>query len=211
VGTAYAHHRLLPLLPHFAQRYPEIEIELNISNRNIDFVEEGYDLAIRLGTPPDSRLIARKLEDAALGVFAAPAYLHRRGTPQTLEDLGRHDCIQFILPSSGRAMGWIFRGGEGQELDFSFRSPQRVHDDVLGCLSWAMAGGGLFQFYDFAAAAALQRGELVEVLQQLRGRSRPFSVLYPQNRHLSARVRVFVDFLTEALSRPQTSRMDGRA
>ncbi|MEJ6006125.1 LysR substrate-binding domain-containing protein [Paucibacter sp. AS339] len=201
VGTTYAHHRLLPLLPRFSQLYPEIEVELSISNRNIDFVEEGFDLAIRLGTPPDSRLIARKLEDAALGVFASPGYLQARGTPQTLDDLQQHDCIQFILPSSGRSMGWIFQDAQGQALDFSFRSSRRVHDDVLGCLSWARAGGGLFQFYDFAAAEALRRGELVEVLQPLRGRSRPFSILYPQNRHLSARVRVFVDYLGAALER----------
>ena len=195
--TTYAHHRLMPLLPAFMESFPKVTVEINISNRNIDFVEDGHDLAIRHGTLPESRLIARKLEDAALGVFAAPAYLKRRGTPTTLAELKAHDCIQFVLPSTGRPMAWIFKE-KGADVDFSFSSRQRVHEDVLGCVNWARAGGGLFQTYDFIARDAVQRGELVEVLRRHRGRSRPFSILYPQNRHLSARVRAFVAYLVAA-------------
>ena len=199
VPTTYAHYRLLPLLPRFTQAYPKIELEVNISNRMIDFVEEGYDLAIRLGTPRDSRLIAHALEDATLGVFASPAYLRENGTPKTLADLRQHDCIQFVLPSTGRAMPWIFKDDAGNDVDFAFRSRMRVHEDVLGCVSWARAGGGLFQIYHFIAADDLQRGELVEVMQAHAGRSRPFSILYPQNRHLSSKVRVFVDWVVELI------------
>lgn len=195
--TTYAHHRLMPLLPAFTQRFPKVTVEINVSNRNIDFVEDGYDLAIRLGSPPDSRLVARKLEDATLGVFASPHYLKRRGTPRTLADLKAHDCIQFVLPSTGRPMAWIFRDA-GADVDFAFNSRQRVYEDVLACVSWAQAGGGLFQIYHFVAAEAVRRGELVEVLRRHSGRSRPFSILYRQNRHLSARVRAFVGFLVEA-------------
>lgn len=195
VGTLYANHRLLPVLPRFTAAYPQIDLELNISNRVVDFVDEGYDLAIRLGIPRDSRLIAHKLEDASVGIFATPEYLVRRGTPQTLDDLAGHDCIQFVIPSTGRAMPWIFRDHDGKEIDFTFRSRLRVHDDAMGCISWAAAGGGLFQIYHFIADAAVRRGELLEVLQAYSGRSRQFSILYPQNRHLSARVRAFVDFM----------------
>lgn len=199
VGTPYAHYRLLPLLPRFQARYPQIELEVSIANHVIDFVEEGYDLAIRLGIPQDSRLIAHPLEDATLGVFAAPAYLQRRGTPHSVTELQQHDCIQFILPSTGRAMPWIFKDAQGRDMDFHFKSRQRIHDDVLGCVNWAIAGGGLFQIYHFIAQAAVQRGELVEVLQAAGHRTRRFSILYPHNRHLSARVRAFVDFLMEAV------------
>lgn len=195
VGTLYANYRLLPLLPRFTEAYPQIDLELNISNRVVDFVEEGYDLAIRLGIPRDSRLIAHKLEEASVGIFATPEYLARRGAPQTLDDLASHDCIQFVLPSTGRAMPWIFRDHDGKDIDFAFRSRLRVHDDAMGCISWAAAGGGLFQIYHFIAEAAARRGELVEVLQAYGSRSRQFSILYPQNRHLSARVRAFVDFM----------------
>ncbi len=199
VGTVYGHHRLVPLLPGFSAAFPGVELEVNVSNRNIDFVEDGYDLAIRLGEPRDSRLVARKLEDASVGVFASPQYLKRRGRPRTLEELRQHELIQFVLPSTGRPMPWIFRGAEGQDIDFVFKSRQRVHDDVLAGVGWAVAGGGLFQIYHFVARALVQSGQLVEVLQPAAGRSRPFYVLYPQNRHLSARVRAFVDYLVRAV------------
>ena len=202
VGTLYANYRLMPLLPKFTAAYPDIELELSLSSRLVDFVEEGFDLAIRLGIPDDSRLIAHRLEDAPVGVFATPDYLARKGTPQTLADLAAHDCIQFILPSTGRAMPWIFRDDAGKDIDYAFRSRQRVHDDALGCISWAAAGGGLFQIYHFIAAPAVARGELVEVLGRNGGRTRPFSILYPQNRHLSAKVRAFVDFLVSAVRTP---------
>lgn len=205
--TTYGHYRVLPLLRRFRARYPKIELELSLSNRNVDFVEEGFDLAIRLDTPPDSRLVARTLEHASLGVFAAPVYLRRRGTPQSLDDLARHDCIQFIRPSTGRPMAWLFRDDD-QDIELTLDGPIRIADDVLGAVTCARAGAGLFQIYHFIAQDAVDRGELVEVLQTYGGRARPFSVLFPQNRHLSARVRAFVDFLTAACGpaarRPRT-------
>ena len=205
VGTLYANYRLLPLLPRFTAAYPQIELELSLSNRVIDFVDEGFDLAIRLGEPPDSRLIAHRLEDATVGVFAAPAYLARRGVPEDLADLPEHDCIQFIPPSGGRPMPWIFRNANGQEVEIGVSSRFHVLDGALGCVSWGRAGGGLFQTYHFIAGPLVARGELVELLQKFGGRTRPFSVLYPQNRHLSARVRAFVDFLLAELRPPAGS------
>ncbi|URI11595.1 LysR family transcriptional regulator [Aquincola tertiaricarbonis] len=195
VPTTYAHHRLLPLLPAFNAAYPGVALELNISNRNVDLVDDGYDLVIRLGEPQDSRLIARKLEDATLGLFASPAYLQARGMPQQLDDLAHHDCIQFILPSTGRPLPWLLRDAQGSVIEHGFKASRQVHEDVLGVVTWARAGGGISQIYHFIAEEAVRRGELVEVLPQLAGATRPFSILYPQNRHLSARVRAFVEFL----------------
>lgn len=205
VGTLYANYRLLPVLHHFTTAYPQIELELSLSNRVADIVDEGYDLAIRTGTPQDSRLIAHKLEDATAGIFATPEYLARKGVPQSLDDLVDHDCLQFILPTTGRAMPWILKMPDGQDLDYVFRGRFRVLDDAFGCISWGKAGGGLFQIYHFIAEPAVARGELVEVLQGYAGRSRQFSVTYPQNRHMSARVRAFVDFMLEQLRFPVRS------
>jgi DNA-binding transcriptional LysR family regulator len=193
--TTYAHYRLFPMLPSFVAAHPKVHVEISVSNRNIDFVEDGFDLAIRLGTPQDSRLVARKLEDATLGVFASPGYLKERGTPRNLADLKRHDCIQFVLPSTGRPLPWLFREG-GEDVERTLSGSVKVFDDVLGCFNHARAGGGLVQIYHFIASDAVRRGELVEIVKRCGGRARPFSVLYPQNRHMSARVRAFVDFLT---------------
>lgn len=194
--TTYAHHRLMPLLPGFSDRFPKVTLEVNISNRNVDFFEEGYDLAIRLGEPKDSRLIARRLEDASLGMFAAPGYVERHGEPRTIEELRAHQCIQFVRPSTGRPLPWALRD-RGRDVEFNFSSRLQVHEDVLGAVHWARAGGGIFQIYHFIADEFVRRGELVKIMEDHGGRSRPFSILYPHNRHLSARVRAFVDHLLE--------------
>lgn len=193
--TPYAHYRVLPLLPEFRARYPEVQVEVHLSNRNIDFVDENYDLAIRGRTPPDSNLIARKLEDAELVLVATPAYLKRAGIPQTLEDLQRHDCIQFELPSTGRKIPWPFHVNGQEVTDVSTIGGYCCSDDVLGIVTLARNGAGLVQTYRFIVEKDLARGDLVELLPQHGGTSRPFILLYPHARHLSLRVRTFVDFL----------------
>ncbi len=116
VPTTYGHYRLPAMLDRFTRAYPEIQIELSITNRNVDLVAEGYDLAIRLGPLPDSGLVARKLEDAPLRLVAAPDYLERAGTPQHVEDLAKHQCLPFVMPSTGRCAPWLFRVG-GRDTD----------------------------------------------------------------------------------------------
>ncbi|MBV4365225.1 LysR family transcriptional regulator [Erwinia phyllosphaerae] len=199
VSAAYGTFRLLPLMPRFTELYPQIDIEISISDKIIDFVEEGFDLAIRLGVPQDSRLVAFKLENASLGVFGTPAYLAKKGEPYRIDDLNQHDCIQYISPNTGRPLQWLFTDESGTLIEKQITSRMRVLNDALGAVAWVNAGGGLYQTYSFAVGDALRRGDLVEVLQKYGGRSRPFSILYPQNRHLSARVRAFVEFLRSAV------------
>jgi DNA-binding transcriptional LysR family regulator len=195
VPSTYAHYRLLPRLPAFRALYPDVELDINISNRNIDFVDEGYDVAIRQGNPPDSRLVARKLEDAPVGVYASPTYLRARGAPQNLSDLqdaAKHTLLPFVLPSNGRAMPWLFVQN-GQPLELAPHSNVQVSEEPLGAVMLARAGMGLVQTMGWIAHS--YAAELTEVLQPFAGRTRPFYVLYPQNRHLAARVRVLVDYL----------------
>ncbi|BAU74423.1 LysR family transcriptional regulator [Metapseudomonas furukawaii] len=197
IPTVYGHFRVLPLLPEFRRRYPQVKIEVHLSNRNIDFAAEGYDMAIRVRAQPDSTLIARHLEDAALVVIATPDYLGRMGTPRTLEDLARHECIQFELPSSGRRIAWLFNE-QGREREVLAEGSYVITDDVvMGGVTLARHGAGLFQTYRFIVEKELAEGSLVEVLQDYGGRSRPFTLLYPQNRHVPLRLRAFVDFLME--------------
>lgn len=196
--TPYAHHRVLPLLPQFRALYPDVQIETHISNRNIDFVDEGYDLAIRGRTPPDSNLIARKLEDAELVIAASPTYLQRAGTPRSLDQLAAHDCIQFELPSTGRPIPWLLRDG-GQVIEVATEGGYSCSEGYLGMVPLAKAGAGLLQTYRFVIEEELANGQLVEVLRQHGGAARPFILIYPHARHMSLRVRTFVDFLMQRL------------
>lgn len=192
--TTYGHYRVLPKLADFRARYPEVQVDIHLSNRNIDFAEEGYDLAIRVRAPADSSLIARKLEDADLAVVATPAYLARAGVPVCLADLDHHDCIQFELPSNGKKIPWLFRK-DGKEIEINSKGGYCCSEDVLGGVTLARGDAGLFQTYRFIVEEDLRKGTLREVLQEYSGCSRPFNLLYPHNRHIPLRVRAFVDFL----------------
>jgi DNA-binding transcriptional LysR family regulator len=192
--TPYAHYRLLPLLGEFRRQYPDVTIDIHVSNRNIDFADEGYDLAIRGRAPADSNLIARKLEDAELVLVASPAYLKRAGTPTSLDDLSKHECIQFDLPSTGKRIPWPFMR-DGQQVDVVTEGGLCCSEDVLGIVTLARSGAGLVQTYRFIVEQDLASGALIELLPQHGGASRPFILLYPHARHLSLRVRTFVDFL----------------
>ncbi|CAM5775161.1 transcriptional regulator [Labrys miyagiensis] len=194
VPTTYGHYRLPPLLRAYTRRHPMVDVEVNIANRNVDLVAEGFDLAVRLGQLPDSGLVARKLEDAALCLVASPDYLDRSGIPDHLEALEQHVCLPFLMPSTGRLAPWLFRDEE-RDIDWQPRSRLQVSDDVLGVVHLAEEGIGICQSYDFIVRDRLQRGRLVEVLPLLRGRARPFSVIHAPHRRLSAATRAMIDTL----------------
>lgn len=199
VASPYGHYRVLPLLPRFRSRHPQVEFEVHMGNRNIDFSAEDYDLAIRGRTPPDSTLIARKLEDAELVLVAAPSYLTRAGMPRSLDDLSRHECLQFLLPSTGQSIPWLFRY-EGKDVEVQTPNSYRCVEDYLGPVTLARLGAGLLQTYRYIVQDDLAHGHLQEVLPEAGGRSRPFSIIYPNRQHTAMRVRAFIDFLIEELS-----------
>lgn len=190
--TTYGHYRLPQLLRPFMERHPKVVVELSIANRNVDLVDEGYDMAIRLGELADSGLVARRLEDAALCLVAAPDYLRLAGTPRDLDELAGHACLPFTLPSTGRQAPWLLRV-DGRDVDWAAPPRMRVADDVLGVVSLAQQGLGVCQTYRFVAEERLGNGQLVELLPQLRGRSRPFSLIYAPHRRMSAACRALID------------------
>ncbi len=198
--TSYGHCRVLPVLPEFSKRYPGVEIELQLSNRNINFAEDGFDLAIRGRNQPDSSLIVRKLEDAPLVTVASPAYLARRGTPLHPEDLAAHECIQFVLPRTGASVPWVLQD-EGHALELTTKGQLRCTEDIWGPVTLALSGAGLAQTYRFLVEDDLRHGRLVEVMTAFSGASRPFSLLYPSKTHIPLRVRVLIDYLMETLGR----------
>lgn len=198
--TTYAHHRVLPHLAGFLKRYPALRVELNVSNRNIDVIEEGFDIAIRLGEPQDSRIVARKLEDCPLVLVASPRYLKGAGRLKTIEDLQNHRCIPFVLPRTGRVLPWLIHGHEGAK-EVTAPATVVVSDDVLGCVNLALNDAGITQTYTFIVQGLLDQGKLTRVLPHLEGASRPFYALMPSNRFTSPKLRYFVDFLLQ-LPRP---------
>lgn len=195
--TTFGHFRLPALLQPFLARHPGVRLELNITNRNVDLVAEGFDMAIRLGTLPDSGLVARKLEDAPLRLVATPEYLRRAGVPRTLDDLAQHACLPFILPRTGRHGAWSFRAGD-DDVEWTPTSVIEVSDDVLGTVSLAEQGIGICQTYDFIVRDRLASGQFVELLPELGGRTRPFSLVYAPHRHQSAAARVLIATLTRS-------------
>ena len=186
---------LARVIPEFAARYPEVEIEASITDRLVDLIEEGVDVAVRMGKPPDSRLIARQIASGTLATCASPAYLKRHGTPRKPEDLAAHNCIRFVLPSSGRAQAWRFqRNGKPFTLPVS---GTLTLDHAEALVEAAKAGTALIQISSYVTAPALRSGELKAVLASFQVESPAIWVMYPQNRHLTPRVRAFVDFMVE--------------
>lgn len=190
VGTTYGLHLLLPRLRGFRKRHPEITLEIEVSNLNADFVREGFDLAIRMGAIDDPGLVARKLGDFTLGVFAAPRYLTKHGTPRDPDDLAQHDTIAFVMPRTGRVLPWLFASPAREIVP---DSRLRCMVDPMAALVLAAAGEGLAQGYHFMAARELASGALVEVLKPFAGRTRRFSLVYPRDSALSRAARVVVN------------------
>ncbi len=194
--TTLGYCRVLPLLPAFRACHPKVDVEVQLSNRNVDFTADEFDLSIRAREQADSGLVARKLMDAELVVVAAPDYLRRAGTPRTPGDLAGHECIQFLLPSTGLPVPWVFRDG-GRDVELATTGGFTCSDDPLGLATLARHGAGLLQTYLFLVEDDLAQGRLVEVLRGFGGRSRPVSNRYPAARPQPLRGRVFIDYLVQ--------------
>jgi|SRR5471030_814354 len=201
--TAYAHWRVLPLLAEFQARYPQLAIDTHISNRNINFFEEGFDLAIRGAAPGDSNQVARKIEDAELIMVASPDYLNSAPPLLTPDDLLQHHCIGYELSSNGRRLPWLVQQ-QGKITEVPIDSHIQCSEDFIGGLTLARHNAGIFQIYRFVAQDDLTSGRLVEVLSEYGGATRPFYLLYPHARFLPLRTRTFIDFLLTAL-RPSSA------
>lgn len=164
---------------------------------------------MRARTLPDSGLVARKLEDAAIVIVAAPAYLHRRRRPRPMADLSQHERIQFIQRRTGRAVPWLLQEG-GRLVEYPTTGHLRCSDDILGSVTLARAGAGIEQNCRFLVDDDLQAGRLIELLPDHVGAARPFSLLYPANRRMPVRVRAVIDHLVRHLASPPSGTARGR-
>ena len=202
--SAYAHRRVLPWLSDFQEEHAGVQVELTISNRQLDFVQEGYDLAIRAGDVKRSTAYtARKLGDFSLGVFASPGYLATHGTPTFPMDLEQHRCVLFTRPNSNKILPWTFSPDPDV---FIPPSSLRVSQDELALVTLAKQGAGFVQLQHFLVQEELERGELVEVLQSYGGRARSFSLLCQTALAQDPAVQTLVDFIMErSLQDPRQS------
>ncbi|WP_291397661.1 LysR family transcriptional regulator [Devosia sp.] len=185
---------IAPALNEFAWSFPDIELDVSFSDRVVNLVDEGFDLAVRVGRPGDSSMIARKLCDMRIIVVASPDYLTRHGEPSAPADLSRFDCI---IDTNFREPGrWPF-GGDG-EKQFSIQVDGRIrYSNAEAGLQAAEAGLGLACVPSFVASNALRAGRVRRVLQGFEPEPYAVHALYPHSRHLAGKVRVLVDFLAE--------------
>jgi DNA-binding transcriptional LysR family regulator len=187
--------RLAALWPEFMARHPGLELEVDLSDRMVDLVEEGYDMAIRIARPRDSSLIYRPLAKTRLLLCAAPEYLARRGTPEGVADLARHDIIAYTYAPAGDT--WHFATPAG-ERSVTVHPRLRANNGET-CRAAALAGLGITQQPDFLVDEELASGRLVEVLAEWCSQELGIYAVYPSRKHLSLKVRTLADFLAERL------------
>lgn len=197
VGGSTARDVLIPALPDFVARYPDIRIDLGVSDRSVNLISDNVDCVIRGGPLDDSSLVARHIGDATLVTCAAPSYLKQFGVPAYPDELKNgHKLVSYVSPQNGRAIPFRFaRDGEKSEIKIEHRlgiNESNAH------LAAAVAGLGIIQTFSYAAGEALKKKALVEILKPWRPAVYPFHVVYPHHRHVTHRLRVFIDWLLEA-------------
>ncbi len=199
VPLALAHAILIPNLKHFQSLYPDIDVVLVSSDKKTDLIAEGVDCLVRLGELQDSSFISRRLGDIRMVTCAATSYLQQHGRPETLADLGQHRAINFFSEHSRDVMEWKFIK-DGNVVSLRPAGNMLVdNSDIL--LSCGLAGLGIIQATFDALAPHIASGALEEVLPQYPSVSKPVSVMYPDRRYLSPKVRVFIDWFSEILTK----------
>ena len=197
VPTLMARSVFVPALPEFFTRYPDLELALASNERRADLTEEGIDCAVWSGDIEDTTLVARRVGYLYFATCAAPGYLAARGVPRHPRDLERHRCINRFLPATGGAVPWTF-SRDGERIEGVFPGHVALEDEN-SYLAAAEAGLGVASIPAFIAKDAVERGTLELVLGDWFPEPAPLHVVYVRNRHLSSKVRVFVDWVAELL------------
>ncbi|WP_434777375.1 LysR family transcriptional regulator [Neisseria sp. Ec49-e6-T10] len=195
--NAFGQNFVLPLIHEFNQRYPKIKLFLGMGDHFSDLIEDGYDIGIRIGMLPDSRMSAHPLAPIPQYVVATPQYWREHGKPETIRDLLNHNCVNYQFPTSGRTYKWEFeRDGE--------RVPQEVRgsvtvNEIAGVTSLVLSGLGVGQLPGFEVIEYIRSGELEPVLVDFVSSHRLITICFPHPDDLPLRAEIFVKFLTEKL------------
>jgi len=191
-SVTYGEQQVLPLVNDFTLLYPDIEVVAQLSNQKIDLVDEGYDLAIRLGKLHDSTLMAKKLAQRTNYVCAAPAYINKYGTPHALSELSQHNCLLGTLDY------WRFRDNN-KEKNIRVSGSIRFNSGY-GLVDAALKGLGIVQLPDYYVKDHIEQGRLITLLDHYREPDEGIWAVYPHNRQLSAKIRLLVDYLAKHLA-----------
>lgn len=190
--VTYGEKRILPLVNNFALKYPSIKVMVHLNNQKIDLVDEGYDLAIRLGKLSDSTMMARKLADRTNYVCASPTYLEKYGIAHTLTELDSHNCLLGTLDY------WHFNVG-GKVKNVRVNGSVRINSGI-GLLDASLKGLGIVQLPDYYVNDHLKNGTLISMLDKYKESGEGIWAVYPNNRHLSPKIRLLVDYLAQELA-----------
>jgi LysR family transcriptional regulator for bpeEF and oprC len=197
-STGIAADIIIPALPDFFARYPDIVLDLGCSDRPVDLIEEGVDCAIRGGVLADSSLIARRVGVLNFVTCATPAYLEKYGRPMHPSELANHRCVNYFSSKTGKTYDWDF-SRDGETIQMPTPASLAVNDSKA-YIAAGMAGLGIMQMAGYVIAPLIKTGALELILDDWTSTPLPMHVVYPQNRHLSAKVRVFVEWVADLFS-----------
>lgn len=201
-GIGFGNEHLAPAVAAFMAKYPQVRFDVELSDRMTDLVDEGFDAAVRVGASAASNLVGRRVGSTALVCCAAPAYLARHGEPRTPEQLAQHPCLLYHYAAQRDV--WTFAGPDGALHRVRVAGPVHANNgSFLAAL--AREGMGITYEPDFAVGPDVRAGRLVPILRDYPPPAAPIHVMYPSRRHLSAKVRVFAQFLAERFAVPSWS------
>lgn len=197
--TGLGHIYVTPALPAFSLRYPDVKVVMSLGDRFVDLTEEDVDVIMRVGKLDDSPMVAKRVYDARFVTCAAPDYLARHGKPKTPAELSKHNCLGYFSASLGRSARWNYRKGTREAVHTPAGTLHTNNPEALTDL--AIAGAGIVCMLETGVQRAIRDGRLVSLLEDWESPVAPISVLYWPSRHLSAKVRVFVDFIAELFAK----------
>jgi len=197
--ASFGRQHVAPHGPEFQRRFPDVNISFNLTDSLVDLVREGYDMALRIGEVTDPNYVPVRLYPNRRVLCGSPEYFEKHGVPTTLEDLEQHNCLAFNL-QGGQQRGWVFQK-DGKKVAMRVSGNLDCNDGQL-LYNWARQGLGIGWRSTWEIQGALQRGELVTVLDDFAVPSYDIQAIYPQQRYLPAKTRFFIDFLKEVYNRP---------
>src|SRR3974390_2658142 len=197
IPVGFGRRVIVPALADFIALYPEMIVDIELSDRGVDLAEEGLDAVVRIGDLPDSRLIARKLCETYFVTCAAPEYLRRHGEPKTPDDLEKHRCLTYVTPQTGHITHWRF-AHKGRTFSKTINGILNMNN-VEAILDVAIAGAGIATLSNFVVADAIRAGKLKLILRDYIARESVISIVYLPSRQMSLRMKAFVSFLNDLL------------